>query len=155
MTRHRFINDGRSPIPMESTAEYTCICGKRGTYEAIERHIAENNLPSYVHESAAPTAPYGQVADSDNFGGGDTMVHYLPHEPRKPAPTGEALPLQRPDRPATPAPLPPPPSTSAVAERSIAELFQDMLRAAFQAGTAAATTTGESFETWYQREVLQ
>ena len=37
---------------------------------------------------------------------------------------------------------------------SIAEAFQDMLRGAFQAGLAAATS-GETFETWYQREVLR
>jgi len=38
--------------------------------------------------------------------------------------------------------------------RSIAESFQDMLRIAYQAGAASAAT-GEIFETWYQREVLQ
>jgi hypothetical protein len=38
--------------------------------------------------------------------------------------------------------------------QSIAESFQDMLRATFQAGVAAATS-GETFETWYQREVLR
>jgi len=38
--------------------------------------------------------------------------------------------------------------------RSIAELFQDMLRTAFQAGAISASS-GETFETWYQREVLQ
>lgn len=38
--------------------------------------------------------------------------------------------------------------------RSIAESFQDMLRTAYQAGAASAAT-GEIFETWYQREVLQ
>lgn len=159
MIRHRFINEGRSPIPMGGTAEYACICGKRGTYEVIERHIATNSVRDEITREAAPTAPYGQVIDGDDFGG-DTMANYLPHEPRKPAHTGEALPLERPDRPATPEPLPPPPSTSTSAAsidkppRSIAESFQDMLRSAFQAGTAA-TATGESFETWYQREVLQ
>ena len=162
MTRHRFINDGRSPIPMGSTAEYTCVCGKRGTYEALERHITDSNLPlpSYARDGdecdGPPTAPHNQLFDhvieSDDFGGGDTMAHYLPNAPRKPAPTGESLPLQR---PGTPEPLPPPPSISAADRpRSIAELFQDMLRSAFQAGTAS-TTTGDSFETWYQREVLQ
>ena len=157
MTRHRFINDGRSPIPMGSTAEYTCVCGKRGTYEALERHVVESNLPSYARDESdgAPTAPHNQLFDdvieSGGFGG-DTMAHYLPIEPRKPAPTGESPPLPR---PGTPEPLPPPPSISAGDRpRSIAELFQDMLRSAFQAGTAS-TTTGESFETWYQREVLQ
>ncbi len=38
--------------------------------------------------------------------------------------------------------------------QSIAESFQDMLRTTFQAGAAAAAS-GETFETWYQREVLQ
>jgi hypothetical protein len=38
--------------------------------------------------------------------------------------------------------------------RSIAEAFQDMLRQAFEAGGAAARS-GETFETWYQREVLR
>jgi hypothetical protein len=33
-------------------------------------------------------------------------------------------------------------------------LFQDMLRQAFDAGIAAATS-GETFEAWYQREVLR
>jgi hypothetical protein len=37
---------------------------------------------------------------------------------------------------------------------SIAEAFQDMLRGAFQAGLAAATS-GDLFEIWYQREVLR
>lgn len=174
--RHRFINDGRSPIPMGSRADYACVCGKRGTLSVIERHIAQSSTEDSAH--AAPTAPYDQLVDSgDDFLGGDTKAHYLPMEPRQPAPTGESLPLQRPDRPATPEPLPPPPSSSTntqqldgdeelvliaritgpatpVASRSIAELFQDMLRSAFQAGATAATT-GESFETWYQREVLR
>ena len=180
MTRHRFINDGRSPIPMGGTAEYACVCGKRGTHAAIERHIADNS----VHDDqdardAAPTATYKQLGDSsDDFGGGDTKAHYLPMEPRAPAP-----PTFNETDSITLTELPPPPS-SAVDEmcrlcgagapiadlpeitawscghwirkrpRSIAELFQDMLRSAFQAG-AAATTAGESFETWYEREVLQ
>ena len=186
MTQHRFINDGRSPIPMGGTAEYACVCGKRGTYAAVERHVAASAAGDESTSEAAPTAPYDQIVDNDDFGGGDTKAHYLPNEPRRPALTGEAPPLRRPDRPTTPEPLPPHPTTSAaeaagecpicgVGEpacdlpeitawscghwihkrpRSIAESFQDMLRSAFQAGTAA-TTTGESFETWYQREVLQ
>jgi hypothetical protein len=177
MIHHRFINDGRSPIPMGGSAEYACVCGKRGTHAAVERHIAvENDREAVPVESQRPDT------DSDNFGGGNTKANYFPHEPRRPAPTGEAPPLQRPDRPETPAPLPPPPATvvntcprcgigqptcdlpeiSAWScghwiekrPRSIAELFQDMLRSAFQAG-AAATMAGESFETWYQREVLR
>lgn len=179
MSRHRFINDGRSPIPMGSTAEYTCVCGKRGTYAVIERHIATED-----DREAVPTAPY-ETVDSNEFGG-NTKANYFPHEPRRPAPTGESLPLARPGTPEPlppPPPSPPPPSTKGVTTcprcgigqpacdlpeicawscghwiekqpRSIAELFQDMLRSAFQAG-AAATMAGESFETWYQREVLR
>lgn len=172
MTRHRFINDGRSPIPMGAAAEYTCVCGKRGSYAAIERHINVEN-----DREAVPTAPY--EVDSDSFGG-NTKANYFPHEPRRPAPTGESPPLPR---PGTPEPLPPPPAVAVIStcprcgigqsvcdlaeicvwscghwiekhSRSIAELFQDMLRSAFQAG-AAATMDGESFETWYQREVLR
>ena len=146
--RHR--QHSRSPIPMGSTAEYTCVCGKQGTYETIERHIAEYSDGDESTREAVPTAPYGQVVDSDTISG-DTMVNYLPNEPREPAPTGESPPLQR---AATPDPLPPPPSTSVVDERSIAELFQDMLWAAYQAGATSASS-GETFETWYQREVLQ
>lgn len=37
---------------------------------------------------------------------------------------------------------------------SIAESFQEMLRIAFLAGVSASTS-GETFERWYQREVLQ
>lgn len=179
MSRHRFINDGTSPIPMGGAAEYACVCGRRGTRKAIEQHVAENSTGD--ERETTPTAPYDQLIDSDeDFGGGHTKAHYLPNEPRRPAPTGETHPLRRPD---TPAPLPPPPSSSAMdvcplcgdirltcdspeiatwscghwihkRPRSIAELFQDMLRSAFQAGVAAAAV-GESFETWYQREVLR
>lgn len=152
VTRHRFINDGRSPIPMGSTAEYVCVCGRRGTHAAIERHIAENSAGDESASEATPTAPYPQLVE--DFGGGNTMAHYLPNEPRKPAPTGEPPPLQR---PTTPEPLPPIPASAMDDEerpRSIAELFQDMLRTAYQAGATSASR-GESFETWYQREVLQ
>ena len=173
MSGHRFINDGRSPIPMGATAEYGCICGKRGTHQAIAWHIAEMDRAS---RTAAPL---------NDFDGGDTKAHYLPHEPRKPAPTGESPPLSRPELPPTPEPLPPPSTSTSTStvdacpqcsvgkptcdlpeiaawscghwirkqSRSIAESFQDMLRSAFEAG-AVSTTTGESFETWYQREVL-
>ena len=180
MTQHRFINDGRSPIPMGGAAEYACICGKRGAYAAIERHIAENSVHDDRDErDAAPIAPYDQLVDSsDNFGGGATRAHYLPMAPREPASStfNEAAAI-------TPPELPPPPhgaidemcrlcgAGATIADlleitvwscghwihkrpRSIAELFQDMLRSAFQAG-AVSTTTGESFETWYEREVLQ
>lgn len=174
MSGHRFINDGHSPIPMGASAEYGCICGKRGSHQVIAFHIA--GMLERSKRSAAVTA---------DFEGGDTMAHYLPAEPRRPAPTGETPPLLHPDRPrpGTPEPLPPPPpapSTDAcptcgtdtiicdmpeisvwscghwIRKRpgSIAELFQDMLRSAFVAG-AASTTSGQSFETWYQTEVLR
>ena len=179
MSRHRFINDGRSPIPMGGAVEYACVCGKRGAHEVIERHIAESSaLDDREAQDAAVTAPYDQLIDSsDDFGGGNTKAHYLPMEPREPAPTTfvEEDSITPPERP---------PPRAVVEEmcrlcgsgasiidlpeitvwscghwlhkrpRSIAELFQEMLRAAFQAG-AVSTTTGESFETWYQREVLQ
>ena len=170
MIRHRFINDGKAPIPMGSAAEYACACGRRGTYAAIERHVAES-------AERADTAPE-VVVEVDDFGGGDTKAHYLPIEPRRPALTGESNPLPRPESPVAtepdPAATPPCPTCAEVRvicdlpeicawvcghwitkhPRSIAEAFQDMLRSAFQAGTAASAT-GESFETWYQREVLR
>lgn len=152
MTRHRFLNDGRSPIPMGSSAEYACVCGKRGSFTAVEQHIRDQ-----LHRA--------ETSDEE-FGGGDTQAHYVPIEPRKPAPTGEAPPLMREPRPGTPEPLPPPPEVSCSSAnsadpvgkepipRSIAELFQAMLRIAYAAGAASASTQ-ETFETWYQREVLQ
>ncbi len=179
MIRHRFINDGIAPIPMGSTARYACVCGKTGTREAIERHIAENEVDSEQRrlDDATP------VEIAEDYGGGDTKLNYLPSAPRKPAPTKESLPLNRPDRALTPEPLPPPPSIPEIVmcprcaagellselpeittwscghwirktPLSIAELFQDMLRVAYQAGIASATTD-ETFETWYQREVLR
>lgn len=144
MSHHRFINDGRSAIPMGASAEYGCVCGKRGTREAIAFHIAE--MLDRTDRTAHPI---------DDFLGGDTKAHYFPHEPRRPAPTGESPPLTRPD---TPDPLPPAPMPATDAWPAgtypIAELFQSMLRLAFEAGGAAASS-GESFETWYQREVLR
>jgi hypothetical protein len=176
--RHRFINDGRSPIPMGTTADYSCVCGKRGSYAVIEKHIIEASSEDVG--DAIPAMPYDQI-EIDDFGG-DTKANYLPSEPRRPAPTGESPPLPR---PGTPEPLPPPPTVAHEHEdaclrcgnaksictlpeisvwacghwilkrqRSIAESFQDMLRIAYQAGAASAST-GEAFETWYQREVLQ
>jgi len=112
---------------MGTSAMYACVCGRRGTREAIELHIAGADA----------------TGDGDDFGG-DTQAHYLPVEPREPAPTFADMP--------TPPELPPPP----IAElpRPIAESFQDMLRQAFEAGVTAATS-GELFESWYQREVLR
>lgn len=139
MTRHRFINDGRSPIPMGATAEFSCICGRRGSRAAIEQHIAESTDGVVVTSSA----------DVD-FDSGGTKAHYLPVDPRLPASSsfGDADAV-------TPPELPPPPALPEAKQlRPIAELFQDMLRSAYQAGVASART-GEPFETWYQREVLQ
>jgi hypothetical protein len=160
---------------MGPTAEYACVCGKRGSHHVISFHIAE------MERSNRTAAPL------DDFESDNTKANYLPHAPRKPAPTGASPPLERPERARalTPEPLPPPPSiapSTVVAcpqcgvgkptcdlpeiaawtcghwirkqARSIAEAFQDMLRSAFEAG-AVSTTTGESFEIWYQREVLQ
>lgn len=178
MNRHRFVNDGRSPIPMGATADYACICGRRGTRASIERHIAENwELEEPTPPSAASENYAAIVVKNDDAFGGDTKAHYLPVEPREPAfDADEATP--------TPPELPPPPPISPMSDvcpicqdgvqiadlpeiaawscghwirrksRPVAESFQDMLRAAFQAGVAAATS-GETFEIWYQHEVLQ
>ena len=93
--QHRFINDGRSPIPMGATADYVCACGRRGSYAAIEKHIAEAAGHNVGTSDAIPPGPYDQI-DIEDFGGGDTMANYLPNEPRRPAPTGESPPLPRP-----------------------------------------------------------
>jgi len=165
---------------MGGTVEYACVCGKRGTHEVIERHVADNSIHDDRDErDAVPTAPYDQLIDSsDDFGDGNTKAHYLPMEPREPAP----LPFDEEDSFTPPErPLPPRVAVDALCQLcgagasivdlpeitvwscghwihkrppSIAASFQDMLRSAFQAG-AVSTTTGESFETWYQNEVLQ
>jgi hypothetical protein len=155
--KHRFINDGISPIPMGASAEYTCICGKRGTRSAIERHIAESAVDQDDEVTAIP---------DDDFGGGNTKAYYFPVEPRGPAPLysdddDSVLPPPPPVVGATDdaTTLPPPfaakkPTQAPPVARPIAELFQDMLRTAFEAGVTAGKS-GEAFETWYQREVLQ
>lgn len=174
MPKHRFVDDGTAPIVIGG--EVSCICGLRGGYQDVERHIE-----AHAQTDVIPTG--------DDFGGGDTKAHYLPNEPREPAPsstppeTTSALPCRSrgclaplnsygtctvhyrdvlPDvdlpsdpegpveRPSPPE-LPPPPP---MRPRSIAEMFQDTLRQAFAAG-AASVAVGETFETWYQREVLQ
>jgi hypothetical protein len=187
VTRHRFINDGVAPIPMGASARYACVCGKTGTREVIERHIAESATRRDPRSQSESDATPVEVEDY----GGDTKLNYLPNAPRKPAPTQESIPLSRPDRAPTPEPLPSspvphlPPSPSVLqftmcprcgageslydlpeisawacghwirkVPLSIAESFQDMLRVSYQAGAASATT-GETFETWYQREVLR
>jgi hypothetical protein len=97
--------------------------------------------------------PIDGETDAD-FGGGDTKAHYLPIEPRKPAAPSVPPPLAPPSgsvptKMSEIAPIVDPPRS-----HSIAESFQDMLRQAFLAGAAAAQS-GETFETWYQREVLR
>lgn len=168
---HRFIDDGQSPPkPLLIGSEFVCTCGEAGSYAVVARHIAE------MHAKTRGPPP----AD---FEGDATEAHYVPMEPRIPAATafGEAdsiTPFERPppSPPSPPAVLVDAPCRTCgegvlVADlpeitawscghwtdkrpRSIAELFQDMLRSAFEAGVASAAT-GESFETWYQREVLQ
>lgn len=175
MTRHRFINDGVSPIPMGATAEYRCVCGKRGTRAVIERHVAENSTEA--RDDAAIVRYASSVNSDDDFDGGDTKAHYLPIEPREPAPSTFAE-----TEPSAPELPPPPPSPILdtcqlcqigvpVADlpeivawscghwirkkpQPIAESFQDMLRLAYRAGVQGALS-GETFENWYQREVLQ
>jgi hypothetical protein len=101
----------------------------------------------------ATTTVDDEIPIDDDFGGGNTKAHYLPIEPRTPAPA------------TVPPPWSPPSESSEeileIAQavdpprsRSIAESFQDMLRQTFTAGAAAALS-GETFETWYQREVLR
>jgi hypothetical protein len=180
---HRFVDD---VAPLKNgevlIAEYACVCGMRGTYTDIVRHIKNPSVelpelaPDYDTTLSRRTSPDDDNNnDFDLVVSGDTEVHYLPNEPRKPAaaPSCRSRGCLAPrnsagtcavhfigtERESAPE-LPPPPSGPSQEyqfhkqPRSIAELFQDMLRAAFQAG-AAATTTDESFETWYQREVLQ
>jgi hypothetical protein len=102
--RHRFINDGRSPIPMGSDVRYACACGKTGSHEEIERHVAahaaaERTAAEREEIWRSITAPAVPI-DADV--GGDTKAHYLPVPPRAPAPsTFTELP--------TPPELPPPP----------------------------------------------
>jgi hypothetical protein len=120
--------------------QYSCVCGARSdTFAVIERHMQERALDDTAIVRNTPT--------DEDFGGA-TKAHYLPNEPREPAPFFREA---APDRDSVPE-LPPPPSPSR--PRSIAESFQDMLRQAFEAGRAS-NQAGETFETWYQREVLQ
>jgi hypothetical protein len=171
------------------SAEFACTCGVRGTYESVLRHVtarASSELTPSLRSQGFPQRIAGEIAqhapsvdyvsssipaDSDNFGGGDTKVHYLPNVPKRPAPLAlpevshdvswEATPSYiEPEQTSAPTVVEqresPPRSdpTHAPLTRSIAESFQDMLRVAYQAGAASAAT-GEIFETWYQREVLR
>lgn len=142
-----------------------CICGRHGNREEILLHIMHHL------EDGSP------VIVSDDFGGGDTKAHYVPTAPRRPATrppcrdreclaplntagacavhfaesmSPDALDLLTEPDPA----LTPVPDASSRKIPSIAEAFQSMLRSAYLAGSAGAAI-GETFETWYQREVLR
>lgn len=180
MTKHRFLNEGRSPIPMGSDAKFACACGRTGTRSAIEQHIAERAEAARMEadrqeRQEAWSTITSHAVPADDYGGGGTKANYLPMQPRQPAsPTFSDLP--------TPPELPPPPASTPdrcptcqeglpiadlpeiaawscghwlrKASRPIAEAFQDMLRRAFHAGVAAVVSD-ETFEDWYQREVMQ
>lgn len=141
-----------SVAPVATDDEFTCACGVHGTYGFVRRHITDS------------------AALKEDFGSEDvTQAHYLPIEPRSPASPTPPPPIESraPASPTPPPPIPPIPSiprvitarrTSPVSvevpPRSIAELFQDMLRQAFAAGAATAQSD-ETFEIWYQREILR
>jgi hypothetical protein len=172
VTRHRLLNDGVSPIPMGATAEYACVCGRRGTRADIEHHVAQA-----VEERSRENDTDVTIGGGGDDFGGDTKAHYLPVTPRRPA--RASAPPTFTDAPSAPE-LPPPPRSHVCplcevgtpladlpeiaawscghwirkTPRPIAEAFQDMLRSAYQAGVLSATS-GEPFESWYQREVLQ
>ena len=95
--------------------------------EPISHDVAWGATPSYIEpeQTSAPVQPSHHVEQ--------TAVAQ---------PEGHS---RSNDNAADPAPVP---------TRSIAEAFQDMLRVAYQAGAASAAT-GETFETWYQWEVLR
>jgi len=134
-TRHRLDVDGHYP-----TGEAACVCGARGKREEVVLHVARN------HSDAVPT-DVGDDFDSDA-----TKAHYVPNEPRRPAPPTPAPPVR--ERATTPTIVTEVDDRAEERPRTIAESFQDMLRGAFTAGRAAAQS-GEHFETWYQREVLR
>jgi hypothetical protein len=170
VTRHHLINDRACWDPLSSFSTdaqgHACACGQSGTFEALALHIATEN--------SAPERSSGTVRDSSDVNR-DTAAHYLPVEPRSPAP---AAPVEdqptRPELPLLRLPVNACPTCQIGAQvadlpevvawscghwtrtkpQPVAESFQDMLRTTFQAGVAAATS-GETFETWYQREVLQ
>lgn len=168
-----------------STTEFACTCGVRGTYENVERHITASavELTPSLRSQGFPQRIIGEVTqhvpsddyasvtvsgvptDGDNFGGGNTKAHYLPNEPKRPAlPAVPKVVEPIPSHHVEPGAVEQPeghsrssgnvPDLAPVPSRSIAEAFQDMLRVAYQAGAASAAT-GETFETWYQREVLR
>jgi hypothetical protein len=131
---------------MLAVGEYACSCGARGTYVEVMRHIRKSSEMEDADVSVEPARDEMRAwltrddtavvigippnNDGNDFIGEDTKAHYLPIAPREPA--------------IVPSPR----------SQSIAESFQDMLRQAFTAGLAAAQTA-ETFETWYQREILR
>jgi len=137
--RHRLVTDGARPFATRDV--YSCICGRHGSYPTIIAHLAEANAEA-IHD------------DLDV----DTMAYYVPNEPRAPAPPTTPPIPRRVDTDADAGipelPPPPSPSPSPTTTPSIAEAFQEMLRQAFLAGRATAAS-GETFEDWYSREVLQ
>jgi hypothetical protein len=126
--KHRLVTEGARPFASRDV--YSCVCGRRGSYVTITTHVATINR------------------DRDNLEE-DTKAHYVPIEPRTPAAPTPPPPMSRADIDAEATELPPPPSRAT----SIAEAFQNMLRQAFTAGRE--TATNETFESWYEREVLR
>lgn len=130
-THHAFTE----AVPSSTYAR--CTCGLSGTRALVAMHITNSQLPYWRDDDATPVGAEDHLDDG-------TKAHYLPIDPRPPATMA--------DRPSPPE-LPPPPAFSPTTT-SIAEAFQTMLRDAFQAGLDAAAS-GETFEIWYQREVLR
>lgn len=173
MTRHGLRDDGPFTTIRGSVVEYWCLCGAHHEKRSvIEQHVADCSRAENRSADATPV-------DDEDFGG-RTEAHYLPVEPRRPAPS---IPPMFGDADTSAPHLPPPPEnprdvycqlcgTGRVVANlpeilawscghwirkqppSVAEAFQEMLRGAYRAGTAAAAS-GEAFETWYAREVLR
>jgi hypothetical protein len=156
----------------------------RGTHAAVAWHIAENSPIIPRDPVTGLTAHQDHYPiPAEDFGEDTTKAHYLPIEPRSPAaPTPpppisstagvraiaseravmeafasaahqEYFPIAQTRRP-TLRGSGPTSIGSDTSPKTIAELFQDMLRQAYEAGVDAAKS-GEAFETWYQREVLR
>lgn len=154
----------------------TKILNSIGTRQLLSCGRSPTTENSPLQSPASCDAESGIVESSNNFDG-NTEVHYLPVKLRGPAPPAQAdslTPTKLPSLPSNPSPINTCPTCqigTQVAdlpeivawscghwarrkEGSIAESFQNMLRTAFQAGSAAATN-GETFENWYEREILQ
>ena len=116
MAAHAFVTIEGLPVAADEVAgtEFTCVCGVRGTYAEVARHIIDElplqrgapeiepepslvsrGFPSALARDDAATRAaierYAAVAgkgvptdDGSDFGG-DTQAHYLPIEPRVPA----------------------------------------------------------------------